>query len=221
LLITFNYSAEDIERVSYNDDGNKPNILIQPKSGASPISQELANFSYSGTGADLVFTVGLKNANQLNFTGLNPEENFVINLDTDPSNSQFGQVNVIDTEAASYSEVVLALIAGLGLSLGTDSAQNVISGIWAGTQGLSSPRVQADTFEAISICLRTGAQKPAGGVGKKEAQFVSSPKQEQKEKTTLKEESQGKDKAEQDKSGNPPADWFEPKIYKGTDLSQK
>ncbi|MBU2577323.1 hypothetical protein KKA69_00660 [Patescibacteria group bacterium] len=211
LLITFNYSAEDIEKVSYNDDNNKPNILVQPKSGSSPLSPEAVSYSYSGTGADLIITIGLKNANQLNFAGLNPGENFIMNFDIDPANSQFGQVNIIDSEAASYSEAALAMITGSGLSFAVDSAQNVISGIWAGTQGLSSSRVQADTFEAISICLRTGAQKPAGNIERKELQG---------QKASLKEENQDKDKKEE-KSENPPADWFEPKIFKGTDLSQK
>lgn len=211
LLVTFNYSADDVEKVSYNDDNNKPNILIQPKSGASSLSPEMVNFSYTGTGADLIITIGLKNTNQLNFAGLNPEQNFIINIDTDPSNSQFGQINIVDPEAASYSEAVLAMITGSGLSLGVDSAQNIVSGIWTGTQGLSSPRVQADTFEAISICLRTGARKPAGEIGKKEPQG---------QKTSLKEENQEKARNES-KNQNPPADWFEPKIFKGTDISQK
>ena len=41
LIISLNYPVEQIEKVSYNDDNNRPNVVIQPKAGAGPLSENL------------------------------------------------------------------------------------------------------------------------------------------------------------------------------------
>lgn len=216
LVVSFNYSAQDIERVSYNDDGNRPNVVIQPKVGAPPLNEKQALFSYAGQSAGLIITIGIRDKNQLSLSGVEAGSNFVVNLDTHPSNSQFGNLNIVDHQSASVSEVVLGIINGLGLRLEADIAQNLIDGIWAGSKGLSDPRSGADTYEAVAICLRSGARKPEKSFPGKPV-FSLAPKkpaeqpQEKPQTTTEEKTKTGTDK--------PPADWFEPKIFKGTSIS--
>lgn len=216
LIISFNYPSEQIEKVSYNDDSGKPNLVVQPKVGSPPLSEKLAVFSYAGVGADLVIAVGLQNPAQLNINGQDLSQGTVLNVDSDPNNFSFGQINVVDLETSSISEIVLGIIVGLSLPLGVDIAQNVLLGIWRNTQGLTSIKTQADAYEAVAVCLRTGAQKPAETTPPpREDIFRPRPKPEVKPGEQPKEQLKEQPKEQP----RPPSDWFEPKIFKGTSVS--
>ncbi len=211
LIVSFDYPSDQIEKVSYNDDSGKPNLVIQIKNSAPALSEKQARFFYAGVGADLIITLGVKDINML---PQNSDYNVgnIINVDIDPLNSGFGQVNVIDAESSSISEVVLGIISGLGLPLDADTAQNILAGIWGKTNGLSIQKVSADTYEAAAICLRLGAVKPQGGEQRRPAVFSPSqpfnppkPQVEEKPREVPKPQPPVK----------PPSDWFEPKIFKG------
>ncbi len=209
LIISLNYPSDQIEKVSYNDDNNRPNVVIQPKAGAQPLNESLAVFSYAGSGADLIISVGLKDPGRLNLSGLDLAGSYLVNLDTDPNNTQFGQLNLVDFESACLSEVALGAILGLGLPLSVDASQNLLSGMWQQTRGLTSSFTGADTYEAMAICLRNGAQKPS--VEPRPAP-VSVPTP-----TPVRsmDEKKAPEVKEQKGAPKPPADWFEPKIFKG------
>lgn len=222
LIVSFNYPPDQIEKVSYNDDSGRPNLVVQIKQGAPVLSEKEARFSYAGVGVDLMVTLGVKDLNQLP-QGEYPLEN-IVDIDIDRENLQFGQVNIIDSEASSLSEVVLGIISGLGLPLDVDTAQNILNGIWMKTNNLTDPRVGADTYESIAICLRLRAQKPQVVEQKRPEVFMPrqkfEPKSEEKPfpaRQQAEDLSVRQEKPEQPKpQGKPPADWFEPKIFKGT-----
>jgi nanoRNase/pAp phosphatase (c-di-AMP/oligoRNAs hydrolase) len=232
LVISFNYSADQIEKVSYNDDNNRPNIVIQPKAGAPAVTESLANFSYAGANFDLVITVGVRNQGGLSMGGINLGENFIINIDNDPGNANHGQLNLVDLDSPSLSEIALTLINDLGFGFSVDIAQNLLDGIWQSTQGLTDPLLGADTYEAVAYCLRSGAQKPTGQSNKQSNNPVFTPKKSslkgpelkgpdrpKMEKMENRSKEEVKDQNEQDKNFQPPADWFEPKIFRGTNVS--
>jgi len=217
LIVSFDYPADQVEKVSYNDDGGKPNLVVQIKNAAPSLTERMARFSYAGVGADLIITVGLRDPSPLAKQGGEYLNQAIINIDTDPANSQYGQVNVVDPESSSLSEVALGIISGLGLPFDLDIAQNILSGIWEKTAGLAGTKVGADTYEAVATCLRQGAQKPALAVGERRS-GVFSPKprlEPREEKTTFAEE----ERKPPQPAPKPPADWFEPKIYRGTSIS--
>lgn len=206
LVVSFNYSMDNVEKISYNDDGGKLNLVIQPKGGAPAINEKSVNLSYAGVGADLLITVGIKNISQLDQSGLgsiSPES--IINIDNWSDNMNFAIVNVIDVDASSISEIVLGLSGGLGLSLDIDVAQNLLNGLWQATQGLKKPDLGPDTYEAVAACLRLGAQKPSSESIPQKQKVWLPPKNERKTVDVS-----------QNQSPPPPADWLEPKIYKGS-----
>ncbi len=206
LVVSFNYSMDNVEKISYNDDGGRLNLVIQPKSGAPAINEKSVNLSYAGVGADLLVTVGIKNISQLDQSGLgsiSPES--IINIDNWSDNMNFAVVNVIDVDASSISEIVLGLSGGLGLSLDIDVAQNLLNGLWQATQGLKKPDLGPDTYEAVAACLRLGAQKPSSEPTSQKPKVWLPPKNERKIVGVG-----------QNQSPPPPADWLEPKIYKGS-----
>ena len=224
LIVSFDYPADQVEKVSYNDDNGRPNLVIQIKNNAPQLSETNARFSYAGIGADLMITLGVKDLNAFSLEGGYPVQN-VVEIDTEPAISQFGQISVIDQESSSLSEVVLGIISGLGLPLEVDTAQNILSGIWVKTSALTGSRVGADTYESVAICLRLGARRPEAVAEKRPEIFTPRQKFEPKnEERSFPVRPQAEDlpvvrqeKPEQLKpQGKPPADWFEPKIFKGT-----
>lgn len=209
LIVSLNYPAEQIEKVSYNDDQGRPNVVIQPKTGAPPITENLVTFSYAGLSSGLVITCGLKNLN--GFSEKDREimsSAEIINLDINQDNEGFGLLNVVDVNSSSVSEVVLGIIIGLSLPFGQDIAQNVLSGILQNTNGMAKPGIGADAYEAVAICLRAGAQRQT-------EEFVS---QQDNLKPKAKFEPREERKPAQSPA-KPPADWFEPKIFKGSSIA--
>ncbi|HUW24498.1 MAG TPA: hypothetical protein VMW04_02610 [Patescibacteria group bacterium] len=227
LIISLNYPADQVEKVSYNDDNNRPNVIIQPKVGAPALKGNQVGFAYAGAGADLIMTLGIKDLNQLQSLGFNLNDSFLVNIDADPQNVGFGHLNIVDLEAAALSEVALGLVVGLGLKVSVDIAQNVLSGIWRRTRGLTAPQTGANTYEAVAIALRSGAQKPLEETApfKREAIFTPKAKSEGREgapATPTFVKPQEEKKASEEKPqppSKPPADWFEPKIFKGTNFT--
>lgn len=211
LVVSFNYAASQIEKVSYNDDGGRPNVVIQPKTNAPALSEKLVSFSYAGFGSGLIITFGIKNLGQLPKADQDLiSSGEVINIDFDQVNQAFGLINLIDFEASCLSEVALGIITGLSFPLSQDTAQNVLSGIWQATAGMSKDNIGPDAFEAMAICLRAGAQKNSGVFGSAPlpSNSKSKPKFEPKE-----------EKNPQPPPSKPPADWFEPKIFKGSSIA--
>lgn len=209
LVVSFNYLMDNVEKVSYDDNSEKLSLVLKPKAGAPAINEKMVNFSYGGIEADLVFSIGIKNINQLQSIGLSslsPEA--VVNIDNWHDNSNFAMINLIDVDASSFSEIVLGLTQGLGLTLDLDMAQNLFNGLWQATSGMKKADLGADAYEAVAVCLRLGAQKPQISFSKQNE--LNRPKnlKNVNEKNVLEENSNQPQK--------PPAEWLEPKIFKGS-----
>lgn len=191
LTISFDYLEDSIEKVSYNIEGDKFNLVIQPKEGFPPLSSDKVKYSYSGGQADLVFTIGIRAIEDLG--------------DFYKDNQRlFEKVKIIDInieEEASISEKITKLIADLRLPVDGDIASNLFYGIERATGNFSSPKTNAGTFEAAAFCLKAGARK----ITKK----FPGPKKP-RPKVTL--EPMPTEISAQEK---PSPDWLEPKIYKG------
>lgn len=201
LMVSFDYQEDSIEKVSYHIENNKFNLVIQPKEGYPPLSTQKISYSYFGSQADVVLTIGaaswenlgnLYNENKSLF-----EEAQSINLDISSHNSQFAKVNVVEQQMASLSELVTLMLSSLNLPLDEDMASNLLLGIKKATFDFSLNKSGPSTFEAVAICLRSGARqpfhetRPERKVDSRENKPVEVP------------------------SRKPSPDWYKPKIYKG------
>jgi len=216
LVISFDYIEDSIEKVSYNIDNHKFNLLIQPKAGLPPISPEKVSYNYSG-GSDLVFVIGAKRLEDLGSLYNQEKEAYqqktVINLDIDPQNTQFGKINLFNPTASSCSEVVANLMANLKLPIDQDIATNLLLAIEKATQGFSSPNTSALTFEMVAFCLRVGGRRAKASVVKTKA---IKPKKEVSLSPMPSGVSAKKTPQEAKPDQKPSSDWLEPKIFKGS-----
>lgn len=205
LTVSFDYIEDSIEKVSYNIENKKFNLVIQPKEGHDPLPADKVMFSYSGNQAGLIFIIGALSLDELGDIYQGNKDLFdngnTINIDTRPSNNKFAKVNLVFEEAAAYSEVIASLLSRLKLPVEEDIAGNLLRGIEEATNVFSSPKVGPETFEAAAFCLRAGARRKTKG----KVDLKPMPEEVSAERPPKKED-------------KPSADWLEPKIYKGTTL---
>jgi len=206
LIISFDYAEGAIERVSYNIEGNKFNLVIQPKNGVPTLSPDKVNYSYSGLSADLIFSIECQKPSDLGKI-VEKEKDFfekakIINIDYHNS-AQFATFNVNTPGVLSCSELVLSLFPQLDLRIDGDIATNLLAGIEHASASFSDPRLDATTFETIAYLLRQGAKR----------QKVPAQKALPETKPEVRVEEKRKPKAPET-----PVDWLQPKIYKGGQL---
>ncbi|OGY16326.1 MAG: hypothetical protein A2785_00025 [Candidatus Chisholmbacteria bacterium RIFCSPHIGHO2_01_FULL_49_18] len=163
LIISFDYQEDAIEKVSYNVEEGKFNLVIEPKSGNLPLDSKGVNFAYEGMEAKLIFVIGAKKLEDLTKLYEKDRQAFtettIVNIDSRPGNTNFGQINITEPGAASISEVMFQLMKKLNLPINVDIAGNLLKGIETQTQYLQAPFAGPDTFEAVAQLLRAGAKR--------------------------------------------------------------
>ena len=201
-VVSLDYQEGSIEKVSYNIEGNKFNLVIEPKSGAPLLTSKNVTYNYSGVSADLVITLEAGTKESLGtFYSQNKtlfDQKPVLVIDNRATNTQYGKINVV-RPAASISEIIAHFIKVAELPIDPDSASNLYDGIVAGSRTFTTPAVNADTFEAAAWVLRYGARKP-----------VSFSRQETPQQEFA--------VAKSVEGPQAPPDWLKPKIYKGSTL---
>jgi len=225
LIISFDYVEGAVDKVSYNIEGNKFNLIIAPKGGVEPLSSEKVDFSTGGARADLVFVIGVCDLEGLGKIYSENRELFesstVVNIDCVDENKDFGRINLVNPGASSCSEVVAAMVRILKLELSKDGASNLLSGIDWKTDYLTSEAVGPEAFEAVAYLLRAGAKRRA--VKRKKAGEEKKTVVKLKEPVEIKKDQPETDEGkvvgvEEEKAKKPPDDWLTPKVYRGGQL---
>lgn len=211
-VISLDYQEGAIEKVSYNIENNKFNLVIQPREGSSwDLSPDKIQFNYQPTDFNLIITLELSSIEELNTLFPNEHELFskipVVAINNALNQNQFATINLSVPTAASLSEIIAQLLTELNLVLDLDVAGNLVKGIYNATANLQAENISADTFEALALCLRSGAKVSGSKNG-------SATKIDPETLSTL---SQPKPSATVN-NDKPPEDWLKPKIFKGSTL---
>lgn len=211
LVITLNVPENAIDKVTSNTEGGHLNLIVNPAKGAPVITDKDVKFSYSGAAADLVIVIGAADLKDVGSLAEKENELFALERLANISNQvgSFGSINITDP-SSSNSELITALLKELALPLDVDIANNLMRGIEEATDGLSSPNMTADTFEALAVLYRSGARRTAPTLSSPTATIVNdmpivdngAPVQ------TVKPEAHTA-------IDTPQPDWLQPKIYKG------
>jgi nanoRNase/pAp phosphatase (c-di-AMP/oligoRNAs hydrolase) len=162
-VVSLDYVDGSIEKVSYNIEGKKFNLVVEHRPGFEPLSPDRVSYAYQGVSADLIISVDTLNWNQLGSVYQNNKELIaskqVINVDFHDSNVNYGTINLVDPGASSTTELVAELMATLGVKLTTDIATNLLNAVYAATDNFRIPTVTSMAFEVASVCLKAGAAR--------------------------------------------------------------
>ncbi|MDP1722839.1 MAG: DHH family phosphoesterase [Candidatus Gottesmanbacteria bacterium] len=162
-IISLDYVDGSIEKVSYNIEGDKFNLVVEPRVGFETFSQEKVHYSYASGSADLIFAVntihlgGLKKLYEGNkdlFAGKQ-----IINVDRHPNNAQYGAVNIVDVAASTTAEVVARVLSMLGVKLTVDIATNLLNAVYGGTVNFTSQNVSSGAFDVASVAIKAGGKR--------------------------------------------------------------
>ena len=225
------YDANNIDKVSYDIDEGEFKLTVVPKTGLTAPQKEQINVSYAGVAADLVILIGGAN-----------DSHFPILLSDELTSAKVAHVGtrVLDSKrevmsfakpGSTTSELVANLIKENGLVIDADTATNLVMGVEDGSASFTSSEVTPETFEIFAYLLRSGGARvpkvklspmgfPPGAIPTKpfKAPVVQSPvtpvSQIENQPEVITPET-----GEETPEINPPSDWLQPKIYKGTSVS--
>ena len=210
LTLTFPYTEGSIEKVSYNIEENKFNLIIQPREGFEPLSPEAVRFSSGGGAVELIFVLGTPTLTDLGPLYEKGKEIFgktpLVVIDNHPENKHYGKINFVNPNASSVSEIMATVLKKLGLEMDSDTAHNLLTGIEFATASFSSPSTSFEAFETAGACLRVGARRGLT-FGKTATKSDLKPKASPLPSVSP---SLGDEET--------PSDWLTPKIFKGSGL---
>ncbi len=162
-VVSLDYEDGSIEKVSYNIEGKKFNLVIEHRPGFAPMTADKAHYSYQGVNADLIISVDTLNFADFGTVYTQHKDMFagkqIINIDFHNANANYGAINLVDPGASSTSELVAEFLATLGVKLTTDIATNLLNAIYAATNNFQNTNVTSMAFEVASVCLKAGAKR--------------------------------------------------------------
>ncbi|KKU83478.1 MAG: Exopolyphosphatase-related protein [Microgenomates group bacterium GW2011_GWA2_47_8] len=162
-VISLDYVDGSIEKVSYNIEGNKFNLVIEPRPGFDTFSQDKVHYAYAGVAAQAIFIVDTIHLGGLKKLYEEDKELFagkpIVNVDRHPNNTQFGQINVVDPVASSTAEVMARLLSALGVKLTQDIATNLLNAVYGATNNFTVPNITASAFDVASVCIKAGGKR--------------------------------------------------------------
>lgn len=161
-ILSLDLNETALNDFSYSIENNQLNIYLTPKQGSwqeRDLSSKQSDFIY-----DLIFVINAPDLNSLgSIYKLNTEFFFkttIINLDHLPSNEHYGQINLVDLNLPSTSEVVFNLITEINKDLiDDDIATCLLTGLTAATKSFSTIQVTPETLTQASKLISLGARR--------------------------------------------------------------
>ncbi len=154
--------VSSLEKLDWAPNGNNLDLVFHIAKGKKFEPTNVRQYRQEGGGQVLViFVVGATNLNDLGVIYQNNQTLFsgahLVNIDLNPTNSNFGATNILDTNSATLSEMVSQILPDLGFNIDADIASNILTGIYAETSNLTS-KGTPDTFIAVGQAMQAGGK---------------------------------------------------------------
>jgi nanoRNase/pAp phosphatase (c-di-AMP/oligoRNAs hydrolase) len=162
LVITLDLSKTKLDELSYDMDGDKLRIFVTPKGGRfaqDDLSAASSEFRY-----DLIITVDTPDYRSLGRLFDSNAELFykrpTLNVDHDPGNEMFGNINAVDITASSTAEILHGLFKKADEHfLDEETATLLLTGMISKTRSFKSPAVTPRTLDVASELIAAGAKR--------------------------------------------------------------
>lgn len=155
--------VSSLEKLDWFPEGNNLNLVFHIAPGKKFEPTKINNSYQDGTGFNIIFVMGAVNLSDLGLIYQSGVQVFntahIVNIDNSPTNGNFGATNIVDSNAATLSEMLVQILPDLGLSLDQDIATNLLTGIYKQSANLTG-QVKPDTFFAVGQALQAGGKVP-------------------------------------------------------------
>lgn len=161
-IIKLDTSKTKIKELGYDLKGDALEIYLSPKFGNwSPddIATETSPYKH-----DLVLAVDTPDLESIGRAYEQYADFFyrtpIINLDTNPANEHFGQINHVDLTPTSSSELIYTIYDNINRSfVDEDTATLLLAGMIAKTNSFKTPNIKPQTLAAASQLVSLGARR--------------------------------------------------------------
>ena len=161
-VVSLDIKNAKISQIKYSLDEDKLNFIISPASGwfsAEDISSRADEFKY-----DLIISVGV---NDLELLGEIYDTNVeffykttIINIDNVAANEDFGQINFVDLNSVTNSEVIYYLLKNYeAKQISEDVATCILAGIIKKTKNFKAGNLSPKTLLASSELIALGSRR--------------------------------------------------------------
>lgn len=135
------------------DDGVPSRFLYLPLAGAIKKTPD------HGRPYDLIIALDAGDTDRLGeaYATLPEPKPPLINIDHHVTNTQYGQINLVDASATSTAEILFRLLPELGATFTPELAACLLTGLVADTLGFRTSGVTAATLKAASVLVEAGA----------------------------------------------------------------
>jgi len=167
-VITLDISKTPLNKIKYKltDDHKAVNIIVTPSEGH--FKKEDLKFEHEAGNFDLIMTFDTGNLEHLGPIYDNNSELFfetpLINIDHHTSNTDYGQINLVDIVAASTTEVMLDLLKMMEKKydkkfLSEDVATLLLAGLITDTGSFQHANTSPKSMEVAAKLLDLGARQ--------------------------------------------------------------
>lgn len=162
LTISFDYSEEQVDKVSYHigEETNKFYLTIKPRSGQPPLDTDSIEFNYTGASADVVILFNVTDYDSLGQLYYGYEDLYTNAQVVTVGRTSIGEVELqlLAEPDGSYSQLVMDLLEQTSFPIDSQIATDLLYGVEYASKGFSeeaSPRA----FELAAQLLRKGADR--------------------------------------------------------------
>jgi phosphoesterase RecJ-like protein len=161
-IITLDVTRTKVEELSYDIKNDQLDIYITPKDGTfreKDVSLSSSDYEY-----DLIFVLDSPDLEMLGKLYDNNTEFFyhtpLINIDHNPANENFGQINLVDLTATSTSEIIFELVKNWKEDILDEyNATSLLAGIISKTKSFQTNSVTPRSLAIASHLISSGARR--------------------------------------------------------------
>lgn len=162
LIINLDISKNKVSEFNYDISHDKLKIFVTPENGnfnKDDISLEQSDYKY-----DLIFILGSPDLESLGNLYYNQSNFFynttIINIDTNPANEYFGQINLVELNYSSVAEILFDLFKSINPDYITDTiATNLLTGITIKTNSFRATYISPKALTTASQLIKLGADR--------------------------------------------------------------
>lgn len=161
-VISLDLTKGKVKNFSYDTKDNMLNIYLTPESGS--LDEKNIRFKSGSYKYDLIITLGSDSLETLGQAYENNSDFFfntpIINIDHNPENEQYGQINLVELTKTSTSEIIFDLVEQYDLNLLDQEISNcLLAGMIAKTKSFRTPNVTPRALNIASQLILNGAER--------------------------------------------------------------
>jgi len=162
-ILKVDLKQAEVDKLRYEVQEGKLNIFVTPfKGGFTPSDVSFAHGAYH---YDLVIVLGVPTSARIDRVFADNQTLFasvpLVNIDFHRSNEQFGAINLIDSSAASLSEILVALAESLQNGIVDEPiATALLTGLMASTDRFTAIHTTAKSLTVAAQLMAAGAKQP-------------------------------------------------------------